>query len=102
MKEAPFKIGTKVKYLGDRNSSQAPAGMHFPKKDDYKPLIFHGMKAEITSIYPPSKGLGIIDYDDEGNPVIDYDSDGCSVYTNEFGNSALIYPKDSKDWEIIN
>jgi len=100
MKTAIFKIGDKVRYLGDRRVDVAKQGKHFPNPDDFTPQIFPGMVATITEVKPPQKGLGIIDQYD-GDPIVDDDSDGYNIYTNEYGNTAIIWPNDKQDWKLI-
>jgi len=100
MKTAIFSNGDKVRYIGDRQVDTAKPGTHFPKPEDFTPLIFPGMVAEITDTKLPQTGMGIIDYDD-GGPVIDEDQDGYNIYTNEYGNTAIIWPNDRFNWQKI-
>ena len=39
MKKEPYKVGTKVKYLGKRQASKSPHGMINPKESDYTTKI---------------------------------------------------------------
>lgn len=93
-KKAAFKVGQKVKYIGDSQWSSIVNGKETPTR-------FRGMIVEIIEIKPPEKGLGFVKIDDDGEPLIDHDHNGCNVALNEFGHRFLIWPENKNQWELI-
>lgn len=93
MKKALFNIGQRVEYIGKREASSGEEGK-------MKPSIFPSMVATITDRHDPEKGLGHVKLK-SGDIINDRNSDGYNTYKNEFGNKALIWPRDKKDWEKI-
>ena len=94
MKKALFKTGDKVRYLGNKRAEQ---GRGF--NPVMKPVIFPGMVATITETHKPTKGYGYLMAD--GELIPDPDEDGYNVYTNEYGESRIIWPDNKKDWKLI-
>jgi len=92
--KAPFKIGDKVKYLGQRKSWTVLNGKEFPN-------IFPGMVATISETIEPRNGYGQLGVDDEVEPLIDHGHDGYNVYKNDAGQGRIIWPKDKKEWEKL-
>jgi len=95
MVRAIFKVGDKVRYLGKREVTVDRVGEGW-----YSPLIFPGMEATITKVKAPEKGLGLV-RTKSGDYVLDDDTDGYNVYTNEWGNTAIIWPGDKDQWDLI-
>jgi hypothetical protein len=95
MVRAVFKVGDTVRYLGKREVTVSKEGQ------GDTPLIFQGMTAKITKVVAPDKGLGLVRMK-SGDLVLDDDQDGYNVYTNEWGNTAIIWPRDKEQWERIN
>ena len=95
MEKALFRKGDKVQYIGQRQADSAVFG------EEVKPLIFPGMTATITKTKPPEKGLGLV-RTKEGDLILDDDTNGYNVYTNEHGNSAIIWPRDKGQWKLTN
>jgi hypothetical protein len=94
MKKAAFKIGQKLKYLGQRTTATM-----VNKK--LVPIMFNGMEVTIIETHPPRKGYGFIKYDDEGEAIIDHDDDGYNIYENAAGQRRILWPKYKKEWERI-
>jgi hypothetical protein len=93
MRKALFKVGDKVRYLGDRK-------VWDEKKN---PIIFKGMEVTILTVKDPRKGYGFIKNDEDGEPLVDRDNDGYNTYNNTPNpmNARIIWPEDGKDWEKV-
>jgi hypothetical protein len=94
MKKALFNVGDTVKYTGTREASSGTDEFHM------QPSIFPGMVAKIIEIHDPQKGSGPVKLH-SGETIFDRNEDGYNVYQNEYGNKAIIWPRDKKDWELI-
>lgn len=94
MKPAAYQVGDRLKYKGTRRQWAIVGGEKIP-------TIAPGMIVTITERKPPSKGLGFIKYDEDGEPLIDWDDDGYNVYKNEHGQGRIIWPDDKDEWEKI-
>ncbi len=94
MGKALFKNGDTVQYRGERRADAGTNGKPM------QPLIYPGMFATITKTKDPDKGRGLVTLS-SGDFVLDNDTDGYNVYTNEYGNSAIIWPRDKDQWTLI-
>ncbi|MEK6832579.1 MAG: hypothetical protein AABY32_00905 [Nanoarchaeota archaeon] len=94
--KAPFSVGTKLRYIGDRKVSSLIDGK-------YVPILFNGMETKIISISPGWQGTGmIIDVNDEtGEDIIDCTHDDTSVYETVNGEKRLIHNENKKEWQVI-
>jgi hypothetical protein len=94
MQKALFKDGDTVQYRGERRADSGTDGKSL------QPLIYPGMFATITKTKAPDKGRGLVRLNSD-DFVLDDDQDGYNVYTNEYGNSAIIWPRDQAQWKLI-
>ena len=78
MKPAAYQVGDRLRYKGKRRQWAVIDGKEIP-------VIAPGMIVTILVAHKPEKGLGLIKYDEDGEPLIDRDRDGYNVYKNEQG-----------------
>lgn len=101
-KDAPFPVGAKIRYLGDRRSwTVAPDGTKTP-------TIFPGIEVVVLRTKPGFRGTlrhlrdedGLMFYEDTGEPILDKTRDGYSVY--EAGGMGRCIDADAAgEWEIV-
>lgn len=100
-KPAPFKVGTRVRYLG-HDRAWADAEMT-------KVLMEHGMVFTITETKPGRRGTltqlrdedGWMFYEDTGEPMLDETRDAYSIYQQSNGHGRIIWPDAADQWEVV-
>ena len=100
LKEAPFKIGDKLKYIGEKSVNMCPRGVFYPKDSDYKPLYYPGIIVTVTYIKPPMNGLGWQE-DDQGEKWYDHGDHGYNVCENEYGLKSCVDADNMHEWELL-
>lgn len=93
---APFPVGVRVRYKGDRQ--------RFADLDGKKPLLTRGMEFDIVEISEGRRGSGVvIDFDEEGDPIRDRTQDGLSIYVDARRMRCAIHPTwHAGEWEVVN
>ncbi|MEK6832580.1 MAG: hypothetical protein AABY32_00910 [Nanoarchaeota archaeon] len=94
--EAPFPVGTKLKYIGDRRSCAFING-------EYVPCMYNGLEIEIISIDKGRHGTGqVLFVDEETGEEAYYNTvNGSSVYENIKGEKRCIFPESKNEWQVI-
>lgn len=113
-KPPPFKVGTRLRYRGERRAyvgavpNPRDIGKH---PEDWQMCIGPGLEVTIIRVEVGHQGTGrhLRDedgpmYDDEGEPYLDETRDGYSVYEvpthNRMGGRCIDH-KSKRDWEVL-
>jgi hypothetical protein len=103
-KPAPFPVGTRLRYRGDRRISSAVDGVTVT-------ILAPGIEMTVSSTREGRQGTGrqLRDedgpmYDDDGEPICDTSRDGYSVvhpdgHDERFGRA--IDPETARQWEVV-
>ena len=99
---APFPMGSRVRYIGTRES-------YTVKNGEKVWCIRKGMEVEISSVWPGRRGTlrkmrdadGPVVWEDTGEPILDETRDGTSSYTNPSGMRCSITRGAAGEWEVV-
>lgn len=112
-KRAPFKPGTRVRYLGTTESYTYDIN---PETRERKlvPLLVPGLEVIIDHVKTGRQGTlrhlsdsdGPMYYEDSGEPILDTTTDSYSVYKveavqNGVQQGRIIWPDTKKDWQVV-
>ena len=111
-KPAPFKVGTKLRYVGETRSWTYDIDPVTKAKKEV-PIQVPGMLVTVAEVRPGRQGTlrhmrdedGPMYYEDTGEPILDDTDDGYSVYYVEAWQNGkkqgrCIFRENKKEWEV--
>lgn len=112
-KPAPFKCGTRIRYIGETRSWTYDINPVTKEKKEV-PIQVPGMIVMIAEVRPGHQGTlvhmrdadGPMYYEDTGEPILDDTDDGYSVYYVEAyqhgkKQGRIIHRESKKEWEVV-
>jgi hypothetical protein len=113
-KPAPFKVGTKLRFIGTTHSWTYDINPETREKKEV-PLQVPGMVVTVAEVRPGRQGTlchcreydgALMYWDDTGEPILDETKDGYNVYYVEAYQSGkkqgrCIDRENKKEWEVV-
>lgn len=109
-KDAPFPVGTRLRYVGTRESYSINRRIVDGKVvEERLPIIHPGYEVTIARVTKGHRGTlrQLSDYDgpmyfeDSGESILDVTEDSCSVYDSPGGGRLIRWDGDWQDWKVI-